>query len=228
LKQEFVLHLDPSHPRNSFRTEVREDRLVGVNPDDASPCEWSPSRYLKTTLAFPADAIIEDNSYKGVVGDQTRRLLYTPCFDSEASYYRGGDYIDRVVLLDLVELLKIKANRSTLRRLEGIHVQSRLVAMGLVKYLCEGGEEFLMDLKRVSSDTIDVSIKVHMPDPCIMGCEYGVEGTQGTVVPQTSYELEKNGERPCKKNFGYVLYQASKIIVSDNKRVGFKLRLHST
>jgi hypothetical protein len=227
LKQEFVLHIDPENPRSTFRTEMHEERLVDAIIDTAAPCERSASRYLKTTLAFPADASIEDRSYVGLVGEETRLLPHTPCLDGELAHIRR-DYIERVVLLDLVDLLKMKISHAELRQTNGIRVQSKLIAMGLVKYLCdtEEGEEFLMDLKRVSSEAIDVSIKVHMPDQFINSCDYQKTGwTMASVIARTSSQLPNIGESPWKSDFGYFLYQASNVIVSNTTKVGFNLLL---
>jgi hypothetical protein len=100
-----------------------------------------------------------------LVGAETRLLPHTACLDGELAHIRRND-IERVVLLDLLDLLKMKTSHAELRQLSGIRVQSKLIAMGLVKYLCdtEDGEEFLMDLKRVSSEEIDVSIKRSSPN----------------------------------------------------------------
>jgi predicted acylesterase/phospholipase RssA len=237
IHQEFILHMDSGNPQTLFKSELYDERVIDAAADSGTASDRSPIRYLKTTLSYPLDAVLEYRSYSGAVGTEKMLLEPIPCLPPyELASSRREIDLERTMLFDLKPLLDVKRNLAiragrgdvTAEVATAIHVTSKIVVTGLIKDLFKsdiGGEEFVIDLGSVARETADISIKVHMPDRYLAACNPERTSGVGNLEKTLSCGLPLP-TGPVPRGFGYVQFEANNLSVGSlagDKTIGFRL-----
>jgi predicted acylesterase/phospholipase RssA len=155
ISQEFILSIGTDNSSGAFQAEMLDERMLEVTDQiDEQEDDLVPTRYFKMTLAFPPDALITDHSFLGVIGTEDRKLVGIPCLDGGSLRTRNGD-IERVVLLDLMDILRLRATYGRPHGSDGVGVRRTLSASGLIKDLFNAPSGLRANLKPSSSTAGD-------------------------------------------------------------------------
>ncbi|MFC5321723.1 patatin-like phospholipase family protein [Bradyrhizobium oligotrophicum] len=224
--QVYVLDLEGDNGSGAFTSEMIDERVLEISDHITT---------FKMTVAYPQDALITHHSFVGTIGSEDRKLDHSPCLDEESQRADNGD-IKRVVLLDLAQIHAVRESYNQRPGCDGtpvddVCVRRTLSAQGLIRSLFDAatdGEEFGIDLRRVSSERVDVTIEVHLPDRYLNLSRTGKLGEygRGEIDRLHSSELVGKGVEPKRKEYSCVRYQASGVLTQKTRMVGFKLLLN--